>query len=88
MHLPEHVSVSDVSRVSASDGKSGDSYIGSAVWNTALAGPRGPLGEEYEVRWIRSPGDVAHRTAGNPSLWWNGQPLESLVPPLTSEADK
>jgi hypothetical protein len=76
LHLP----VPDVSRLSVSDGKSGDSSIGSAVWNAALAGPRGPLGGEYEVRWIRSPGDVTDGIAGNPSLWWNGHPLESLVP--------
>lgn len=61
--------------------KPGDGGIGTAVWNAALAGPQGPLGGEYEVRWVRTPTEAANKIVGHPSLCRHGQPVESLVPP-------
>lgn len=81
LHLPECAPFTDISHLPISEDQTGDRNIGTAVWNAALAGPQGPLGGEYEVRWVRSPTDVASGIVGHPSLWRNGQPLGNLVPP-------
>ncbi|KAK2459335.1 hypothetical protein APHAL10511_008649 [Amanita phalloides] len=49
---------------------------GSAFWNSALAGPRGVLGGEMEMRWERS----ASGNCGRPGIWWRNQRLASWVP--------
>ena len=53
--------------------------IGTAVWNPALAGVRGLLGGQMEIRWERS-----LNGGGRPGLWWRGQKLESWTPDAAS----
>ena len=50
--------------------------FGSAFWNSALAGKRGVLGGEMEIRWERSQteGD------GRPGIWWRNEKLANWVP--------
>lgn len=52
--------------------------IGSAVWNPALGGMKGPLKGQVEVRWERpsEPGSGV----GRPGLWYAGRRLESWTP--------
>ncbi|KAF8632884.1 hypothetical protein AX17_004730 [Amanita inopinata Kibby_2008] len=50
--------------------------IGSAFWNPALAGSRGVLGAEMEIRWERS----LDGECGRPSMWWRNRKLKSWIP--------
>ncbi|PFH46799.1 hypothetical protein AMATHDRAFT_102731, partial [Amanita thiersii Skay4041] len=51
-------------------------FIGSAIWNPALAGARGILGGEMEIRWERSlDGDC-----GRPGIWWRNARLQNWAP--------
>lgn len=52
-------------------------HIGSAFWNPALAGPRGVLGGEMEMRWERS----LNGQYSQPGIWWRNQRLANWVPP-------
>jgi hypothetical protein len=54
----------------------GISNIGSAFWNPALAGPRGVLGGEMEMRWERS----LNGQYSQPGIWWRNQRLANWVP--------
>ncbi|TFK39289.1 hypothetical protein BDQ12DRAFT_682513 [Crucibulum laeve] len=53
--------------------------IGSAVWNPALAGTRGLLGGQMEVRWERS-----INGGGRPGLWWESKRVNSWTPSASS----
>ncbi|KAG5339836.1 hypothetical protein J132_10912 [Termitomyces sp. J132] len=66
LHIPPESSISDSS---ATEG-SYDERIGSAVWNPALAGARGLLSGEIDIRWER---DI--RGSGRPGMWWRNQKL-------------
>ncbi|KAF8067666.1 hypothetical protein FPV67DRAFT_1145168 [Lyophyllum atratum] len=71
LHLPPAPSTLDTSISVDED----DSWVGTAVWNPALAGTRGLLGGEIEARWERSPSG-----GGRPGLWWHNQKLKSWTP--------
>ncbi|KAG6907739.1 hypothetical protein DXG01_007539 [Tephrocybe rancida] len=60
----------------------GDKWIGSAVWNPALAGIGGLLGGEVEVRWERSLVGW-----GRPGLWWRNQKLSNWTPEMDSSLE-
>ncbi|KAG6873620.1 hypothetical protein C0995_013551 [Termitomyces sp. Mi166 len=66
LHIPPESSLSDSS---VTEGDS-DEWVGSAVWNPALAGARGLLGGEIEIRWER---DL--QGSGRPGMWWRNQKL-------------
>jgi hypothetical protein len=53
--------------------------IGMAIWNPALAGEKGLLGGQVEVRWERSMSGGG-TSAGRPVLWWEGRRLGSWTP--------
>lgn len=62
--------------------------IGSAVWNPALGGLKGLLGNKMELRWENSPTVRGNQgAAGRPILWCGGSRLESWVQPLTDSSD-
>ncbi|KAF5380172.1 hypothetical protein D9615_006109 [Tricholomella constricta] len=50
-------------------------WVGTAVWNPALAGTRGLLGGEMEARWERSVNG-----GGRPGLWWRNCKLNNWTP--------
>lgn len=52
-----------------------DERIGSAVWNPALAGARGVLSGDIEMRWERE-----LRGSGRPGLWWRNKKLANWTP--------
>ncbi|EPQ53458.1 hypothetical protein GLOTRDRAFT_139694 [Gloeophyllum trabeum ATCC 11539] len=58
----------------------GDGAINAAFWNPALAGESGILGGEIDIRWEREPSGGG----GRPGLWYKGERLRSLIPPLAS----
>lgn len=64
------------STTSVGSGISRGTNIGSAFWNPALAGPRGVLGGEMEMRWERSLNGQHSR----PGIWWRNQRLANWVP--------
>ena len=66
----------DVALGSVANGTSGEINIGSAFWNPALAGPRGILKGELEIRWERSLNDQSSQ----PGIWWRNQRLANWVP--------
>ncbi|GLB39251.1 putative protein of unknown function (DUF2034) [Lyophyllum shimeji] len=74
-HLPPVPSSLDTAMSAETDHK----WAGTAVWNPALAGTRGLLGGEMEVRWERSPS-----CDGRPGLWWRNRKLRSWTPETDS----
>lgn len=52
--------------------------LGTAIWNSALAGNQGLLGGHMEIRWERS-----NHQPGRPGLWWENTRLPSWIPEVT-----
>ncbi|KAJ3567873.1 hypothetical protein NP233_g6078 [Leucocoprinus birnbaumii] len=48
--------------------------LGTAIWNSALAGDQGLLGGGMEIRWERS-----NKSLGRPGLWWKNVPALSAI---------
>ncbi|KAG6853071.1 hypothetical protein C0991_007063 [Blastosporella zonata] len=63
--------------LSDGDNDNQDEWVGSAVWNPALAGVRGLLGGEFEICWERS-----LTGCGRPGLWWHNQKLNNWNPEM------
>ncbi|KAG6855889.1 hypothetical protein H0H87_009687 [Tephrocybe sp. NHM501043] len=76
LHLPAFPTPSDF----LTDEIGKNKWVGSAVWNPALAGVRGLLGGEFEIRWERSLAGC-----GRPGLWWRNQKLNNWTPDLEVE---
>jgi hypothetical protein len=83
LHLPQLESrchASDFPRndtdVASGSVENGTIKIGSAFWNPALAGPRGILKGEVEIRWERS----LNNQGSQPGIWWRNQRLANWVP--------
>ncbi|KAG6879836.1 hypothetical protein C0992_010794 [Termitomyces sp. T32_za158] len=71
LYIPPEPSFSDPSVTEDSFNEG----IGSAVWNPALAGARGVLSGDVEIRWERG-----LRGSGRPGLWWRNQKLANWTP--------
>jgi len=65
----------EVHAVEDSKASEGDKNAPSLQWNPALGSAGGLLGGRLEVRWQREAG------RSQPTVWWEGRPMESYVPP-------
>jgi hypothetical protein len=78
LHLPEPISEPRADEIEGNDGETGS--IGAAIWNKALHGRDGLLGDQIEARWERNPDG----NGGKPGLWWDGRPMKNWVPSSTT----
>ena len=74
LHLPPDSPAAKAVEEGEEVGEAGEECNPSLQWNAALGSERGLLGGHLEVRWQRETG------GSYPRLWWQGQPISSLVP--------
>ena len=71
------------------EGENGEEEaLGAAFWNAALAGEKGLLGGEVELRWERT-GVVGEGCIGigRPGLWWRGRKMSQWSPGYDDDND-